>query len=187
MDQQIERMQPLLEDLTQLHGQLLGSLELNCQPTPLTPWMEKIFTLWREAALQKELQWRADIRLGLPTVNIDTNQMSRAIGNLLSNAVKFTPSGGTITLAAGADPEEESPGVWISVSDNGPGVAPADQERIFEPFKRGEAANRFPQGMGLGLAIARDIVHAHGGEIDLTSAPGEGATFTIRLPKRKHD
>ena len=70
----------------------------------------------------------------------------------------------------------------IHVQDTGSGIDPIDQTRLFEPFFRGQAQRRFPQGMGLGLTIARDVVTAHGGRIDFTSAVGQGTCFTIWLP-----
>jgi signal transduction histidine kinase len=87
-------------------------------------------------------------------------------------------SGGSISIAAEAD----RAGVSIHVQDTGSGIAPIDQARIFEPFFRGQAMRRFPQGMGLGLTIAQDVVTAHGGHIDFTSAVGQGTRFTIWLP-----
>jgi signal transduction histidine kinase len=72
--------------------------------------------------------------------------------------------------------------IWIRVRDSGPGMEPEEQERIFTPFYRGPAGRRFPQGMGLGLSIARDLVTAHGGRIEVQSTPGVGSTFTIWLP-----
>jgi signal transduction histidine kinase len=71
---------------------------------------------------------------------------------------------------------------WIRVSDTGPGIAPEEQERIFDPFYRSQPGRRFPQGMGLGLSIARDVIVAHGGRVDLDSAPGLGSRFTVYLP-----
>jgi signal transduction histidine kinase len=68
------------------------------------------------------------------------------------------------------------------VSDSGPGIIPAEQEQVFKPFFRSQQARRFPQGLGLGLTIARDLVEAHGGRLDLVSNPGEGSRFTIHLP-----
>lgn len=182
---QVERMLPLLDNLTQLHGQVLGTLELNRTPTPLAPWLAQVLTLWREAAREKNITWQADIPLTLPTAAIDPDQMARAVGNLLSNAVKFAPSGGSIAVAAvtldGADPGAPAT-VAITVADSGPGISPADQARIFEPFQRGQQGRRFPQGVGLGLSIATDIAHAHGGAITLDSAPGRGSRFTLTFP-----
>ncbi len=185
LNAQIERMQPLLDNLTLLHGQVLGSLELNLTPTPLAPWLVQVVSLWREAAHEKGIVWKADIPFALPTAEIDGDQMSRAVGNLLSNAVKFTPSGGAISVDATVDPAIE-PGALdsflITVTDNGPGIAANEQKRIFEPFQRGQQERRFPQGAGLGLSIATDIVHAHGGTITLESTPGRGASFILAIP-----
>ena len=100
------------------------------------------------------------------------------MGNLLSNAVKFTPGGGTVSVGAGM----ERGIAWIQVHDTGPGIAPEEQACIFPPLCRSQAGRRFPQGMGLGLTIARDLVAAHVGRLDVESAPGTGSTFTIRLP-----
>lgn len=186
MDAQIERMQPLLDDLTQLHGQVLGSLELNRQPIALSPWLREVATLWQATAEKKGIRWRADIPLDLPTARIDADQMSRAVGNLLSNAIKFTPvrddSESRVQLAAGVDDHDHPTAAWVRVTDTGLGIAPQDQERIFEAFIRAETGRRFPQGMGLGLAIAHDIVQAHDGEVSVVSELGHGAAFTIRFP-----
>jgi signal transduction histidine kinase len=73
----------------------------------------------------------------------------------------------------------------MSVGDTGPGIAPEQLPRLFEPFYRGASRTRFPQGMGLGLAIARDLVTAHGGRLEVESVPGEGSCFTIVLPAKE--
>ena len=186
MNDQIARMQPLLEDLTRLHSQVLGPLDLNLQPTPLSQWLPQVMTLWRHAAGEKGITWRADIPLDLPSMSIDSDQMGRALGNLFSNAIKYTPEGGTILVEAGVsrstDAETLSGACWIRIGDNGPGIPVDEQALIFEPFQRGQADRRFPQGMGLGLAIARDIVVAHGGDINLESSRGMGSRFTVTLP-----
>jgi len=101
------------------------------------------------------------------------------VGNLLSNAVKYTPTGGRIAVAAGSTAQE----VWIRVEDSGPGISAEEQEHIFEPFFRGGKTRRIKQGMGLGLSIARNVVLAHNGRIDIESAVGQGSQFTIWLPR----
>jgi signal transduction histidine kinase len=81
------------------------------------------------------------------------------------------------------DASSDEPGAcWIRVSDTGPGIPADEQALIFEPFQRGQADRRFPQGMGLGLSIAQDIVVAHGGRIDLESSQGLGSRFTVTIP-----
>ena len=191
MDDQLTRMQPLLDDLTELHGHVLGTLTLNRQPTPLRPWLMQTTSLWRLAAEQKGLRWRVDIPLDLPTAALDQDQMARALGNLISNAIKYTPQGGVIEVHAGftrgrngdnAPDETQAATWWVRVDDTGPGVPTAEQAAIFEPFRRGEMQRRFPQGMGLGLSIARDIVDAHEGTVTVASAPGDGSSFTVTVP-----
>lgn len=179
IDAQIDRLEPLLGELTELHAQVLGPRELARTTTALTPWLNDLAVVWRAAAEQKGITWRADIPLDLPAAEIDAGQLGRAVGNLLSNAVKFTPPGGEIAVAARGAAGAQC---VIVVRDSGPGIAQEDQARIFEPFQRGVAQQRFPQGMGLGLTIARDIVVAHGGTITLKSEPGAGAEFTLTFP-----
>ena len=72
--------------------------------------------------------------------------------------------------------------VWVQVADNGPGIDPREQKDIFKPLYRGPAKRRFPQGMGLGLNIAKNLVEVHGGVLEMESKRGEGTRFTIRLP-----
>ncbi|HMN62877.1 MAG TPA: ATP-binding protein, partial [Anaerolinea sp.] len=116
---------------------------------------------------------------GLPVIQADPIRLGQAVGNLLSNAIKFTPAGGKVTVTSGAGGQE----VWLRVTDSGPGIPADEQEKIFTPFFRGGQGKRFTEGMGLGLSIARDLVQAHGGRLELVSAPGEGSQFTIYLPK----
>jgi two-component system sensor histidine kinase VicK len=104
--------------------------------------------------------------------------MAQVIGNIVSNAIQYTPEGGEIRVTAG----QENSQVWIAVEDSGIGISVEEQERIFEPLYRGPRARRFPQGMGLGLSIAVDIVRLHGGDIQVTSEEGRGSRFTIVLP-----
>jgi two-component system, OmpR family, sensor histidine kinase BaeS len=188
LDAQIDRLEPLLTELTELHAQVLGALELERAPTPLALWLNDLAVIWRASAEQKAIAWRSDIRLDLPAANIDPRQMGRAVGNLLSNAVKFTPAGGAIELRAcivpssGSSADDSRACCVISVRDTGPGIAAADHVRIFDPFQRGAAQQRFPQGMGLGLSIARDIVVAHGGTIEVVSEAGQGSEFMVKFP-----
>lgn len=177
MDTQVQRMRPLLDSLTDLHGQVLGTLELHPQQVALSEWLPRTVSPWRQAAHDKGLFWQIEIPKDLPVLAIDTDRMAQVLGNLLSNAIKYTPEG-TISVEASAQAEQ----VVISVGDTGIGIAPSEQKRIFEPFYRSRRDKRFPQGMGLGLSIAQDLVAAHGGSLDVESAPGEGSRFVIRLP-----
>ena len=175
---EVNRLHPLLDNLTNLHDQILGTMELNRRPIKLGEWLSRTIGPWREAAQDKGLNWHADIPLSLPAVNIDPDRMAQVLGNLLSNAVKYTPSGGNVSVAAGTEEEQ----IWIQVHDTGPGLSEEDIARIFEPFYRSQPGRRFPQGMGLGLTIAQDLIVAHDGQLDVDSQPGQGTKFTIQLP-----
>ncbi len=179
MDAQIQRLRPLLDTLADLHGQILGTLELHRQPTALSTWLPQVVIPWRQMAQDKGLEWQMTIPESLPVVEIDPDRMAQVLGNLLSNAIKYTPQG-TVSVEAHVRDGE----VAITVADTGIGIAPEEQPRIFEPFYRSRRDKRFPQGMGLGLSIARDLVLAHNGCIDLESAPGQGSRFTVRIPRK---
>jgi two-component system sensor histidine kinase BaeS len=178
MDEEVERLSRLLDDLAGLHDQVLGTLELNREPTALGEWLAHMLPPWRESAQAKGLKWHATVSPNLPTVDVDPDRLAQVVGNLLSNAIKYTPPRGTVSLDAGVEEEE----AWIRISDTGPGIPPEEQERIFAPFYRSQPGRRFPQGMGLGLNIAYALVAAHGGRLDLDSTPGLGSRFTVWLP-----
>ena len=183
MEEEMSILQRLLDDLTGLHNQVLGVLELKIQPIILTQWLPNVLRTHQEAANVKGLLWQVTISEKLPTIEADPNRLAQAIGNLVNNAIKFTPSGGTVSVDASVQDNE----VWIRVNDTGAGIPLDEQANIFTPFYRGLSENRFPQGMGLGLSIARDLVVAHHGRLEFTSAPGEGSSFTIWLPFRSNE
>lgn len=177
MDDEIHRLQNLLDDLAHLHDQVAGILELNLQPVAFNEWLSEVLAPWREAALAKGLQWKVNQPEESPVIRIDPDRLAQALGNLVSNAIKYTRSGGEVAIETAACPE----GVSIRISDTGPGIHPDEKEKIFTPFYRGRSSRRFPQGMGLGLSIARDIVLAHGGKLKVESEPGKGSAFTLLL------
>jgi two-component system, OmpR family, sensor histidine kinase BaeS len=175
---EVGNLQRLLEDLAGLHNQVLGTVNLELQPLSISGWLPTVLAPWRESAQAKNLLWKSDIPTDLPNLEADRDRLAQAVGNLLSNAIKFTPPGGQVSVSAGT----ETGSIWIRVGDTGPGIPPAEQERIFTPFFRSQTSPRFPEGMGLGLSIARDLVAAHGGQLDVQSTLGAGTQFTIWLP-----
>jgi two-component system, OmpR family, sensor histidine kinase BaeS len=179
MDLETARLQRLLEDLSHLHEQALGMLELDHQNLDLTTWLPGMLTSWKQAASKKRLHWELHLAQSMPVVRADPLRLDQVIGNLVSNAIKFTPGGGTVKIEAGNSGSD----TWIRISDTGPGIPPEAQEKMFEPFVRGGQGRRFPQGMGLGLSIARELVEAHGGRLELESEPGLGSKFTVWLPR----
>lgn len=161
-----------------------GRIELNLQGVSLPEVAESIRDtvegLVRAKSIQYQEKWGCPDS-GLPLVLGDLVRMRQIMQNLLSNAVKFTPPGGTIILGG----YRVDPG-WVAlyVQDTGIGIAPEDQERIFEKFQQADnSASRSYPGSGLGLALVRHLVELHGGKISVQSAPGRGATFTVLLPE----
>lgn len=133
--------------------------------------------LLAKAQVLGERRWLAE---GEPTGSLfaDRHRLTEAMMNLADNAVRHTAAGAVIAIGAAATAEE----VRLWVRDTGPGVAPTDQARIFDRFRRGSGAYRAYRGSGLGLRIVRVVADAHGGRVTLDSTPGSGATFTIALP-----
>ncbi|WP_199487580.1 sensor histidine kinase [Actinomadura spongiicola] len=118
-----------------------------------------------------------------PLVDVDPDRLRQAIGNLVTNAVRAASPGGSVTLAAHPSDDPREGGTVITVTDTGHGIAPDDLPNVFDRFWRADSARgRDTGGRGLGLAIAREIVLAHGGTLTAESTPGTGSTFTIRLP-----
>ena len=113
-----------------------------------------------------------------PMVTADRASLLRIVSNLLDNAIKYSPRKSVIR----ATTTDEGELVALSVSDEGAGISQHDLPRVFERFYKGEAS-RSSTGVGLGLAIVKHLVRAHGGTVEVTSTPGDGATFTVRLPK----
>ncbi len=108
---------------------------------------------------------------------MDVERMSQVLDNLILNAFRYTPTGGEVVLAGSTAAGK----VQLQIRDNGSGIAPEDLPHIFDRFYRGDKARRESGESGLGLAIAKSIVEAHGGEIFAESEPGKGAVFTISL------
>jgi signal transduction histidine kinase len=134
--------------------------------------VDRAYSAFSEEARRRSIDYRQEIR-SRPVVTSDGDRLLQIISNLLANAFRWTPDGGRIDLEL----DSENGSVSVSVGDNGPGIGPAEQERIFRPFW-----SRDDGGTGLGLAIARELSVALGGRIDLESEPGAGSRFELVLP-----
>lgn len=117
-----------------------------------------------------------EIPPGLPLVDGDYVQLRQVLSNLLENAARHAPPGSTVRVGA----REAGDMVELRVDDEGPRLLPFDRSRLFEPFRRGQGSS----SSGVGLAVCKAIVEAHGGRIDATTVPGGGARFSVRLPRR---
>jgi heavy metal sensor kinase len=175
--EEVERLVRLAEDLLLLSRTSTGA-GVPRKPVELEPIVLEALDVGAQFARKTALS--VQLKESEPAVVIgDATDLGRALRNLVENAVKYTPAGGRVELAL-----TRADG-WASivVQDTGPGIDPADVERVFQPFVRLDAARaRSTGGTGLGLSIARSIVMAHGGTLALESTPGAGSRFTIRLP-----
>ncbi len=178
MQEEVGHLRRLLDDLARLYDQVLGGVELNRRPVALSEWLPRVLATWREAALDKNLKWEANLPPDLPRVEADPDRLAQILGNLMSNAIKYTEAGGRVSVTARREGEE----ACICVSDTGRGIPADEQALVFNPFYRGREAGRFPEGMGLGLTIARDLALAHGGRVEVESRPGQGSRFKLWLP-----
>jgi signal transduction histidine kinase len=174
----------LLNDLLDLARSDAGRLTIKPVPIETGALVEDAVRTMRgqtEAASQTLTQ---EIEENLPPVEVDPDRIRQVLVNLLTNAHEYCPQGASIRVTAVGVGKDE---VEIAVSDDGPGI-PADQiGHIFDRFTRGDAGmTQRVGGTGLGLAISRSLVELHGGTIEVSSPPGEGATFGIRLPAAPH-
>ena len=126
----------------------------------------------------KEQVLTMEISDGLPVINGDGPKLEQVMLNLLNNATKFTPRGGRITVKARPDMS----GLVVSIRDNGIGIAAGQHSRLFKPYSRIDADRQKHPGLGLGLALAKQVVELHGGRIWVESEPGTGSTFFFTLP-----
>ena len=174
------RMGLLVEDLLQL-ARLDQQRPLTIVPVDLAEIAGDAVHDARAVQPRRPISLHLDESLtDVPVVLGDEARLRQVVGNLVTNALTHTPEAAkvTVTVAEDADPDV----LVIRVADEGPGMAPADAERVFERFYRADASRtREAGGTGLGLAIVASLVAAHGGTVDLWTAPGEGAVFTVRL------
>jgi two-component system OmpR family sensor kinase len=177
------RMGLLVEDLLQL-ARLDQQRPLTLGPVDLAELAGDAVHDARAVQPDRPLSLLLDPSLtDAPVVSGDEARLRQVIGNLVTNALTHTPVDAKVTVRLAEDATD--PGVVVlSVSDEGPGLAAADAERVFERFYRADASRtRAAGGTGLGLSIVASLVAAHGGRVELTTAPGQGATFAVRLPR----
>ena len=170
----------LINDVLDLAKLEAGKMQVHVEEFSLRDVVEAQIQIMKPLADKKNIALDTDIAPSIPILRQDSTKLQQILSNLLSNAIKFTPEGGQIRVVA----KGEMAHVWISVVDNGVGIAPEDQKLIFEKFRQTESTlTRKYGGTGLGLSIVRELVKLLGGdEVQLVSELGRGSTFTIRLP-----
>lgn len=179
MHGEVEHLQRLVEDLRVLSLADAGELPLNRRLVDPTALLERAALAYMVAAEEQGVALRIEAPESLPSVQIDTDRMAQVLNNLISNALRYTHAG---EIALGAAAEDGH--VTLTVRDTGSGIALEDLPFVFERFYRADKARQRDDSTssGLGLAITRAIVEAHGGTIRVASELGKGTTFTITLP-----
>jgi signal transduction histidine kinase len=176
--QEIDRLENLINGLLDY---AVPSKRVTLEKLPLDSVVHNTLFLVRKLCRNQDVALTVSKEEGLPLLRIDPEKLQQALLNLLLNAVQAMPEGGSLSLDVKRVGPEESilagPGVRITVSDSGMGIASEDVPYIFDPF-----FSRTPSGSGLGLAIVHSIVEEHGGRISVASQPGKGATFWMDLP-----
>jgi two-component system OmpR family sensor kinase/two-component system sensor histidine kinase BaeS len=209
---EVALLERLIEDLRLLALADAGQLALFPEPVDPAHLVDDAQRSFAQQAAERGVQIRTEVAPGLPELNADPQRIAQVLGNLAANALRHTPAGGEVVIAAAlseasapgeraeaqaGEPAQNAPSlrsggtlspqptacVLFSVRDTGTGIAAADLPHIFDRFYRADRSRtRGSGGAGLGLAIARRIVEAHGGTIDATSTPGKGTTVSFRLP-----
>lgn len=174
--EQIRTLDQLIDDLRTVALAESGSLTLERGPTDLGLLLDDVVAAYSAQARAADVSLRADHQAGQPAAFADPQRIRQVLGNLLANSLRHTPAGGHVTLST--RPSVDGATLTVEVSDTGRGIAPDLLPRVFDRFVK-EAGS---PGSGLGLAICRDIVRAHGGDIEISSQPGQGARVTFSLP-----
>ncbi len=189
---EVARMNSLIDDLFELaqldSGRIILKLELASLSDLISDALERFNLRTRD----KGIRLSGTVEPEIDPVCIAPEKIGRVLQNLIENAIRYTPAGGSIELRA----RREDGSVLVSVSDTGEGISPEDLPRVFDRFYRGErsrsrdgytgganGSHKASSGAGLGLAIAKGLVEAHGGKISAESEPGKGATISFSLPK----
>lgn len=176
---QSERLGRLVDELLDLSRLETGDVPLEREHIALGPLVSRVLSEIQVARPGEGVTLADDVPPDLPAVYADRERVHQVLFNLLDNAVRFTPAGGRVTVTA----SRHDGSVDVAVADTGPGISAEHLPHVFERFFRADQArSRVDGGTGIGLAIARSVVEAHGGRIWAESEPGRGCTFTFELP-----
>ncbi len=177
IDGEVDRLTQLVAELTELSRIETGKAELKQEPVDLNHLVEEIVSQLSPQAERQKLTIEKKLAADLPPVTADKARVRQVISNLVHNAIKFTPEGGKITITTRA----LGGAVGVDIADTGIGIPEEDLPHVFERFYKGDKA-RAEAGTGMGLAIAKHVVEAHGGTIRVESEEGKGSTFSFSLP-----
>jgi two-component system phosphate regulon sensor histidine kinase PhoR len=177
IDTEVDRMMQMVMELTELSRIESGRGDLELEMVNLNSLIEDVIERFKPQAERKGVALSANLFIGLPLVQADKDRIYQVITNLVHNAIKFTPRNGKVNISA----ELSQNSVLVKVSDTGIGISKEDLPRIFERFYKTDKA-RAGEGAGLGLAIAKHVIQAHGGNIWVESKEDRGSTFFFDLP-----
>jgi signal transduction histidine kinase len=175
---EVMHLQRLVEDLRTLSQADAGELRLNREPLAPLTLLERMAKSYTQLAAQKKVALEVQAQPNLPEIRLDPDRMAQVFGNLISNSLRYTPEGGQILLTAG----QEKEALAFCVQDNGQGISAEALPYIFDRFYRADPARSQSSESGLGLAIARSIVEAHGGSISAESEEGKGTKIRMVFP-----
>jgi signal transduction histidine kinase len=173
-------LQALVDDVLDIANIEAGGLNLNREPVNLLAVVDETINLVREPAARRGIACELQATAGVGLVTADRRRVRQVLVNLLTNAVKFSPPGGSVLIRVAT----RADAVVVSVADRGPGIPPEDRGRVFEKFA---SSQHSAGGTGLGLTIARALVDAHGGHLEVDDTPGGGTTFSMTLPRSARD
>jgi signal transduction histidine kinase len=182
----VARLGAMIDNVLDLTQSDTGSLLLAEDKLDLAAMCEEVAEAARESADRKGLDFAVEIDKGAGVLIGDRRRLRQALDNILKNAFAYTDRGGRVLLHAAGNRKQAE----ITISDNGRGIAPAEQARVFDRFHRTAAAAAGPAegddeaALGLGLPLAKQFIEAHGGSVNLVSEIGQGTTVTIRLPRQ---
>ncbi|HMJ15280.1 MAG TPA: ATP-binding protein [Polyangiaceae bacterium] len=180
MQRNAQRLLHLINQLLDLAKIGAGAMKIDPAPVQLIGLLDGIVRGFEPAAAKKGIEIQLDAPETLPNVVLDASWIDSAVTNLIANAVRMTEPGGRVRIGL----EDQGAEVAITVADDGPGIAPEDHKKVFERFAQGDTNKRMVGGTGLGLVLVREAARLHGGDVSLVSELGQGATFTMRLPRR---
>lgn len=179
VNQEVRRLERIVGDMLSISEIEAGTLQLAPDDVRLAPMFEEIQADFTAQAKNKNLRLTFAMPPKLPTMVGDRDKLTLAITNVLGNAIKYTPEGGDVTVSVRADEKE----LIVQIADTGIGMSQEDAAKVFERFYRAKDPRVSKiTGTGLGLALARDVVKLHGGDIGVESIKDKGSTFTIRVP-----
>jgi two-component system sensor histidine kinase VicK len=181
IEEETQKLDTIVGNLLELSRLENGRMRLECKPVDLGVLLYKVVRSYR-SQLPPNMQFALEIPEAALTAEVDENRIEQVLRNLINNAIKYSPNGGTLTLRALQAGED----ILLQVVDQGIGIHSKDLARVFDRFFRVEDdLGMRVGGVGLGLAVSKEIVEAHQGSIWVESAPGSGSTFTIRLTTKE--